>query len=96
MVGFVDEVLDRWGTEVEEGEMPCKPYMTHMWEALRVFPKPLFVHLFSDTVALMHRLALKAQDFQHHRHKVSRWPCIPVGNMIMGHRLVAQANCFNQ
>ena len=70
MTGFVDEVLETWGETLEPGETPDVPYMTHMWEPLRVFPKPLCVHCLSDSIAFLHRCILRVQGFQHLRHKV--------------------------
>ena len=70
---FVDKILEVWGEEVEPGEAPNAPHMTHMWEPLRVFPKPLLVHALSETAALIFRVVLRAHRFHHLRHKV-RWP----------------------
>ena len=66
----MDEVLETWGEELQPGQVSHAPYMTHMWEPLRVFPKPLCVHVLSDGIALLHRCALRLKGFQQLRHKV--------------------------
>ncbi|KAK9862700.1 hypothetical protein WJX84_006358 [Apatococcus fuscideae] len=77
VTGFVDEALVVWGESIGPGETKA-PHMTHMWEPLRVLPKPLLIHAASESTACIYRLALWAQGFQHLRHKDLsywiRWP----------------------
>lgn len=71
---FVDKCLMVWGEEVKPGEADNAPHMTHMWEPLRVFPKPLFVHVFSEAAAQVYCIVLRAQSFEHRRHQVGNHP----------------------
>ena len=67
---FVDEVLLVWGEEMEAGENLDVHHMMHMWEPLRVLPKPLVVHMFSEVAAICLRCVLWRRGFHHLRHQV--------------------------
>ena len=66
-----------WGEEVKPGEADNAPHMTHMWEPLRVFPKPLLVHVFSEAAAQVYCIVLRAQSFEHRRHQVGNHQTLP-------------------
>ena len=76
VVDFVHEVLAVWNEQMLAGEAPGTVHMTHMWESLRVFPKPLLVHVVSEIAAYLLHLRLRLWGFKHHTHQVaSLWPC---------------------
>ncbi|KAL3146801.1 hypothetical protein ABBQ38_014780 [Trebouxia sp. C0009 RCD-2024] len=62
---FVDEVERRWGVKFPEGRNPNLNFMAHLWEPLRVFHKPLLVHVLSESWGMGMHLYLRAIGFKH-------------------------------
>ncbi|DBA73278.1 hypothetical protein WJX77_005167 [Trebouxia sp. C0004] len=62
---FVNEVEKRWGVKFPEGRNPDLKFMAHLWEPLRVFHKPLLVHMISETWGMGMHMYLRAIGFKH-------------------------------
>lgn len=53
-----------WGATFPEGRNPDISFMAHIWEDLRVLPKPLVLHLASEAANLAGHAALRWMGFR--------------------------------
>ncbi len=50
---FVDQIELEWGVSFAEGRNSRIGFMAHVWEDLRVLPKPLALHLVCELVSAL-------------------------------------------
>ena len=62
----------RHGVKLPPGRNPNIRFMAHLWEPLRVLPKPLLMYLTSEAVGLATDAALRVMGFKLHRCQVLR------------------------
>jgi hypothetical protein len=61
---FVRKVEQKWGVAFPEGRNPDISFMAHVWEDLRVLPKPLAMHVASEAITALSHCALRLMGFQ--------------------------------
>lgn len=61
---FVRQMEAEWGASFPEGRNPDIKFMAHIWEDLRVLPKPLALHLASEAASLAGAAALRFMGFR--------------------------------
>lgn len=64
---FVRDIERVWGVEFPPGRNPDLIFMAHLWEPLRVLPKPLALHLASEAAGLACHALLWALGFRRKR-----------------------------
>ena len=78
--GDVDDFLQmleqRHGVKLPPGRNPDIQFMAHLWEPLRVLPKPLLMYLTSEAMGLATDAALWAMGFKMHRCQVLPCSCL--------------------
>ena len=67
---FVTRCEEVWSIKFMEGKNHNISFMAHLWEPLRVYHKPLVVHLFSELAGATNRLWLLMLGFRMQQHKV--------------------------
>ena len=61
---FTTECEKRWNVRFQWGNNPHIRFMAHLWEPLRVFHKPLIVHLFSEVARATNSVWMLALGFR--------------------------------
>ena len=61
---FVREIEDKWGRQLPEGRNPDIKFMAHVWEDLRVLPKPLALHAGCEVISLLGHAMLRYMGFR--------------------------------
>lgn len=61
---FVRQMEAEWGATFPEGRNPDISFMAHIWEDLRVLPKPLILHLASEGANLAGHAMLRCMGFR--------------------------------
>ncbi|CAL8465236.1 g4771 [Coccomyxa elongata] len=61
---FVRQMEAEWGATFPEGRNPDISFMAHIWEDLRVLPKPLALHLASEAANLAGHAVLRCMGFR--------------------------------
>ena len=61
MLEYTQLIEDTWGVRFPPGSNDDLQLMGHLWEPLKVFHKPLFVHLASESSMLVTHLALQVR-----------------------------------
>ncbi len=67
---FVTKCEETWSVKLLEGKNPDVFFMAHLWEPLRVYYKPLAVHLFSELAGATSRIWLLMLGFSLHQFEV--------------------------
>ena len=73
---FLHMLEQRHGVKLPPGRNPNIQFMAHLWEPLRVLPKPLLMYLTSEAVGLATDAALWAMGFKVHRCQVLPCSCL--------------------
>ena len=61
---FVDQIEAEWGVRFPEGRNADISFMAHVWEDLRVLPKPLALHLGCEFVSALAAALLRQMGFR--------------------------------
>ncbi len=61
---FVRMMEVKWKRELPEGRNPDIKFMAHVWEDLRVLPKPLALHLACEVMTLVGHAVLRYMGFR--------------------------------
>lgn len=61
---FVRMMEVKWDRELPEGRNPDIKFMAHVWEDLRVLPKPLAIHLACEAMSIMGHAVLRYMGFR--------------------------------
>lgn len=61
---FVRQMEAEWGATFPEGRNADISFMAHVWEDLRVLPKPLALHLASEAASLAGGVVLRCMGFR--------------------------------
>jgi len=77
---FVRDIERVWGVEFPPGRNPDLIFMAHLWEPLRVLPKPLALHLASEAAglachALLAGLGFRRRSSQARAARAALWCC---------------------
>jgi len=75
---FVRDIERVWGVEFPPGRNPDLIFMAHLWEPLRVLPKPLALHLASEAAGLACHALLAGLGFRR-RSSQARAHTLPCG-----------------
>ncbi len=54
----------KWSRELPEGRNPDIKFMAHVWEDLRVLPKPLALHLACEVMSMVGHAVLRYMGFR--------------------------------
>lgn len=61
---FVRQMEAKWSRELPEGRNPDIKFMAHVWEDLRVLPKPLALHLACEVMSMVGHAVLRYMGFR--------------------------------
>ena len=61
---FVRQMELKWSRELPEGRNPDITFMAHVWEDLRVLPKPLALHLACEVMSMVGHAVLRLRGFR--------------------------------
>ena len=61
---FVRGMEEKWDRQLPEGRNPDIRFMAHVWEDLRVLPKPLALHAGCEIVSLLGHAVLRFMGFR--------------------------------
>ena len=68
-------IEEKWGRQLPEGRNPDIRFMAHVWEDLRVLPKPLALHAGCEIISLLGHAVLRYMGFRMEGCQVCS-PCV--------------------
>ncbi|KXZ52317.1 hypothetical protein GPECTOR_10g949 [Gonium pectorale] len=70
---LVSEIEAAWGVKFREGPYTPLPMMTHLWEPVRCFYRPLFFYAGVELLILLKHVMMLAAGFRAHMHSGMRY-----------------------
>ena len=61
---FTTQCEEAWNVRFQQGKNPDITFMAHLWEPLRVWHKPLIVHVFSEAAGAVSSVWLLTLGFR--------------------------------
>ena len=68
-------IEQKWDRQLPEGRNPDVKFMAHVWEDLRVLPKPLALHVGCEIISLLGHAVLRFMGFRMENCQVCP-PCL--------------------